>query len=164
MMKAGKLAYKLMLGLMLGVVTGCSNHHILPDTGPDIQEVYVRHIGGQKGMPARPPAQEEEDVRTDQAPADQPRQNLYRPVRDGAADLADYTRHAGNEVEQLFPLLPNPQIVIYIPPKINAKGRPIPGYTTATRMYDRDEYAMPGEWIADHPDAVATRKEARNAP
>lgn len=154
-MRPGFLRYTiswLLLGLF--VATGCSNHNILPDTGPDIQEVYNRHIGGQKGDPARPPTDEEKEAKQTSTVGTSPQ---YRPVMDGAADQADYTRNAGNEVEQLFPLLPNPQIVIYVPPHFTAKGRPIPGYTTVTRMYDRDEYAMPGEWIPDHPDAVSAR-------
>lgn len=155
-MRPGILRYTtpwLLLGLF--VVTGCSNHNILPDTGPDIQEVYNRHIGGQKGEPARPQTDEEKEARKQQLSTTPDTVTQYRPVVDGAADLVDYTRHAGNEVEQLFPLLPNPQIVIYVPPHFTTKGRPIPGYTTVTRMYDRDEYAMPGEWIPDHPDAVS---------
>lgn len=155
-MRPGILRYTIpWLLLGLSVTTGCSNHNILPDTGPDIQQVYNRHIGGQKGDPARPSTDAEKEARKQQAAEVSGQSGYYRPIMNGAADLVDYTRHAGNEVEQLFPLLPNPQIVIYVPPHFTAKGRPIPGYTTVTRMYDRDEYAMPGEWIPDHPDAVA---------
>jgi len=150
----------LLLGLFFA--SGCSNHNILPDTGPDIQEVYGRHIGGQKGDPARPPTDEEKEAHKQNTSTVTGSTSLYRPVMDGAADLVDYTRQSGNEVEQLFPLLPNPQIVIYVPPHFTAKGRPIPGYTTVTRMYDHDEYAMPGEWIPDHPDAI-TAGQAQGA-
>ena len=154
-MRPGILRY-ISPGLMLGLfmATGCSNHNILPDTGPDIQEVYNRHIGGQQGDPARPPTDEEKEALKQKTSAEAGSPFYYRSVSDGAADLVDYTRHSGNEIEQMFPLLPNPQIVIYVPPHFTAKGRPIPGYTTVTRMYDRDEYAMPGEWIPDHPDAI----------
>ena len=154
-MKPGILRYTTS-GLLLGLffATGCSNHSILPDTGPDIQEVYNRHIAGQKGEPARPLTEEEQEAHKQKtSAASSPH---YRPVMDGAADLVDYTRDAGNEIEQLFPLLPNPQIVIYVPPHFTAKGRPVPGYTTVTRMYDRDEYAMRGEWIPDHPESMTT--------
>lgn len=144
--------------------SGCSNHSVLPDTGPDIQEVYTRHIGGAKGEPARPYTDEEKEARAlkSEAGADAvaPYGGRYRPVQDDKADLVDYTRSAGTEVEQLFPMLPNPQIVIYVPPHFTGKGRPIPGYTTATKMYDKDEYAMPGEWIPDHPEAITADPSA----
>lgn len=131
---------------------GCSNHQILPDTGPDIQEVYQRHLGGQRGAPARPPT--EEELHSQQEVPVQHQPVPYRPTKDGNVDLVGYTRAADNEIEQLFPLLPNPQIVIYVPPHMTAKGRPVPGYTTVTRMYDKDEYALPGEWIPDYPRAT----------
>jgi len=146
------------LGLVLGL-SGCASKHVLPDSGPDIKEVYERHIGGIKGNPARPPTEEEREAdakdkeATSETSAPVPK-NYYRPVQEGRADLVDYTRHAGNEIEQLFPVLPNPQIVMYVYPHLTAKGRPVPGYATAFKMYEKDEYAMPGEWIPDHPDAL----------
>ena len=133
------------------ILSGCSNHEILPDTGPDIQQVYLRHIGGQIGRSYPEDTKKKAKKNGDQVDAKGVR---YRPVHDGEADLVDYTRTAANEIDQLFPVLPNPQLVIYVYPHFTGKGRPVPGYSTVTRMYDRVEYAMPGEWIADHPDSV----------
>ncbi|MGE0116226.1 MAG: TIGR03751 family conjugal transfer lipoprotein [Steroidobacteraceae bacterium] len=141
-------------------LTACANKQVLPDSGPDIQEVYERHIGGMKGAPARPPTDEEIEAQQKDAetgPRSAVGPAVYRPVRDGQADLVDYTRHAGNELDQLFPVLPNPQIVMYVFPHFTAKGRPVPGYSTAFKMYEKEEYAMPGEWIPDHPDALPGR-------
>jgi conjugative transfer region lipoprotein (TIGR03751 family) len=61
---------------------------------------------------------------------------------------ATFTRHAKNEIKQLFPRLPNPDILIYVYPHLaTAEQVPIPGYTTAMPLYERVHYAMPGDFI-----------------
>lgn len=154
--------------LVLATITvaACSNNPILPNSGPDIKEVYERHVGGGQGAPARPEDDSESDAQNSN-PRDPDWKNdsssknsnnqvsaSGRPLANDRIDLTDYTRTSANEIEQLFPLLPNPQLVLYVYPHLSAKGRPIPGYTTAFRTYERDEYALPGEWIPDHPDAM----------
>ena len=76
-----------------------------------------------------------------------------RPDREaGAADdsagvgAAGYTRTAANELALLFPRLPNPDIYIHVLPHLATAARvPVPGYTTAVPLYERVEYALPGE-------------------
>ena len=64
------------------------------------------------------------------------------------SDLAGYTRGASNELEMLFPRLPNPDVLIYVYPHLATEARvPVPGYTTAVPLYERVEYAMPGEAV-----------------
>ena len=64
-------------------------------------------------------------------------------------DAPGYTRTAANELELLFPRLPNPDIYIYVPAHLATELRiPVPGYTTAVPLYDRVEYALPGEGAA----------------
>ncbi|MBC6414499.1 MAG: TIGR03751 family conjugal transfer lipoprotein [Chromatiales bacterium] len=70
---------------------------------------------------------------------------LNRELRHGDADLAAYTRTADNELEVLFPLLPNPKIVLYVFPHI-AEGVPVPGYATSFNLYEKDHYALPAEY------------------
>jgi len=61
-----------------------------------------------------------------------------------------YTRDSLNEIDQLFPTLPNPEIAIYIFPHLATKDRvPVPGYTTSISLYSNDEYALPGEPVAE---------------
>ena len=65
---------------------------------------------------------------------------------DEPAPEPSYARTAANELEVLFPRLPNPDIYIYVPPHLATDERiPVPGYTTAVPLYDRVEYALPGE-------------------
>jgi len=60
-----------------------------------------------------------------------------------------YTRTAINETEQLFQLLPNPKISIYVYPHLSTRDNaPVPGYTSAVSLYKADEYALPKEVIA----------------
>ena len=70
---------------------------------------------------------------------------MFRPIHSDKRDLAAYTRDAANEIQQLFPRLPNPELVLYVFPHLTPKGRPVPGYTTSFLMYEKDEYALPGE-------------------
>ena len=67
-----------------------------------------------------------------------------RKLSHGSADLDAYTRTANNELQILFPLLPNPKIVLYVFPHI-AEGVPVPGYSTSFSLYERDHYALPTE-------------------
>ena len=57
-----------------------------------------------------------------------------------------HTRTAANELELLFPRLPNPDVYIHVLPHLATEARvPVPGYTTAVPLYERVEYALPGE-------------------
>jgi len=61
-------------------------------------------------------------------------------------ELQSYTRDALNETKQLFARLENPEIAIYVYPHLATDRRmPVPGYTTALPLYERYEYALPGE-------------------
>lgn len=63
-----------------------------------------------------------------------------------AGRLSAYTRNAANELDFLFKRLPNPTLYLYIDPHLTgAEGVPIPGYTTAFPMYERDHWALPDE-------------------
>ena len=67
------------------------------------------------------------------------------PPQGAHPQLAGYTREAHKEIEALFPVLPNPQLVMYVYPHLGEDGAPVPGYATAFPLYERVEYALPGE-------------------
>ena len=68
------------------------------------------------------------------------------PQEDAGPAVAAYARTAANELELLFPRLPNPDIYIHVLPHLATEARvPVPGYTTAVPLYERVEYALPGE-------------------
>lgn len=57
-----------------------------------------------------------------------------------------YTRTAENEIQQTFPRLPNPDMVIYIYPHMSGNApAPVPGYSSVFPFYSRVQYALPGE-------------------
>ena len=69
-----------------------------------------------------------------------------RPIGNDDTDLAGYSRSAHTELETIFPRLPNPTLVMYVFPHLAGAGRvPVPGYATTFTLYERVEYAMPGE-------------------
>lgn len=51
-----------------------------------------------------------------------------------------------NTVKTEFRKLDNPTLYIYYPPSLTKEDRvPRPGWMTEFKMYDKDEYALPGE-------------------
>ena len=61
-------------------------------------------------------------------------------------DYLPYTREAATEIDNLFPRLHNPDIVIYVYPHLATRTRaPIPGYSTVIPLYDQVHYRLPGE-------------------
>ncbi len=76
---------------------------------------------------------------------------LIRTVQTGTADLVGYTREASNELDNTFSVLPNPVLVMYVYPHLSGvEGTPVPGYTTKFSMYEKPEFALPGE-VASQP-------------
>ena len=87
------------------------------------------------------------------------------PAACACGDAPGYTRTAANELEMLFPRLPNPDVYIYVPPHLATELRiPVPGYTTAVPLYDRVEYALPGEGVAAGRESDAVRGPSEAPP
>ena len=113
-------------------LAGCasSKDAILPADGPTMKAIYTRHfsdIGMHNELDARHRLQS-------------------REIQDDAGDLAGYVRDAFNELDVHFPRLPNPTLVLYVFPHLAGNGRvPVPGYATTFSLYERVEYALPGE-------------------
>ena len=120
------------LSLISLTVAGCATtkEAVLPQDGPSMKTIYEAHI---HEMSARDPLSI--------------RQMLgNRPILTGESALQGYTREAANEIDTLFPRLPNPTMVMYVFPHLaGEEGVPVPGYATAFPMYERTEYALPGE-------------------
>ncbi|WP_315138695.1 TIGR03751 family conjugal transfer lipoprotein [Achromobacter marplatensis] len=84
------------------------------------------------------------------------RQSLRRPLTDADVQAAPaeqirYTRTARNEVYRQFQRLPNPDLVMYLYPHVAGTDPvPVPGYSTVFPLYQRIQYAMPGERVEDY--------------
>lgn len=120
------------LGLISLVLSGCASTKdaVLPQDGPPMKAIYEQHI---QEMGARDPLVVREALEN-------------RPVVDGDGALHGYTREAYNEIDTIFPRVPNPSLVMYVFPHLAGKEQvPVPGYVTTFPMYERVEYALPGE-------------------
>lgn len=122
-------------------VTGCatSKEKLLPHGEHTMLDVWDQQTGGSASG----------DRRLLDA-----RQVLRRPLTD--SDLqsplnAAYTRSAAAEVVRQFHRLPNPDLVMYVFPHLAGTDPvPVPGYTTVFPLYQRVQYAMPGERLEDY--------------
>ena len=120
------------VGLISLVLAGCAStkDSVLPQDGPSMKAIYDGHV---EAMHVHDPQVVSAELGN-------------RPIVTGEAALQGYTREAFNEIEVLFPRLPNPTLVMYVFPHLAGETRaPVPGYTTAFPMYEQVEYAMPGE-------------------
>lgn len=120
------------LGLISLVLAGCASTKdtVLPQDGPSMKAIYEGHVHEMN-------ADNPQVIRGELG---------SRSIVSGDAALHGYTRDAFNEIDVLFPRLPNPTLVMYIFPHLAGEaGAPVPGYTTAFPMYEQVEYALPGE-------------------
>ena len=120
------------LGLISLVLAGCAStkEAVLPQGGPSMKTIYEGHI---QEMNARDPHVIRGELGN-------------RPVQTEEAALHGYTREAFNEIDVLFPRLPNPTLVMYIFPHLAGETQaPVPGYATVFPLYEQTEYALPGE-------------------
>ena len=63
-------------------------------------------------------------------------------------DTSDPAKTIKNAVNETFPTLENPFLVMYMFPRLNiVDGTPIPGYWTTFPLYDKIEFALPGEEV-----------------
>lgn len=154
-----------------GLLGGCATtkEDLLPQDGPTMLEVYEGHLSrAGKGAPKRTGIKEtvcrdEEDCEsTPVEPSDAIR--VKHEVAARTADrqyyeLVGYTREVNNEIQQLFPTLPNPTLVMYVFPHLaGTEQLPVPGYATSFSMYSRTEYALPGEVSQQQIDAIRQRR------
>lgn len=63
---------------------------------------------------------------------------------------SDYTRDSWREATNLFPRLPNPDVVLYVLPH-QSGALPVPGYSTVFPLYERVHYAAPLDSPANLP-------------
>ena len=120
--------------LFVSALTGCSTtkDELLPPGDKTMIDQW-RHKSGGSGVMAEARSQLRRGV-TD------------RDQKQRIALEESYTRSAENEIQQLFPRLPNPDMVMYVYPHLAGKEPvPVPGYSSVFAFYSRVQYALPGE-------------------
>lgn len=123
------------------MLAGCSTskEKLLPHNDQTMLDIWTNETGG--GARAGQNARQLLDAR----------QSLRRPLTEAdvkAAPVmaASYTRTAQSEIYSQFHRLPNPDLAMYVFPHLaGSDPAPIPGYTTVFPLYQRQQYAMPGE-------------------
>jgi len=133
----------LMLVVAATALVGCATHKdkLLPHNDSTMQDIWQRVDGGNQTV-----TRQLLDAR----------QSLHRPLTDAdgqaaPAEQMQYTRTAENEIYRQFQRLPNPDLVMYVFPHLTGtEAVPVTGYTTVFPLYQRVQYAMPGERVEDY--------------
>lgn len=125
--------------VMAAGITGCTttSEKLLTHGGRSMDQIWQQETGGDPSQRLLMDA----------------RQTLRRPLdkpgNDGAA--SSYTRTAQNEIYRQFHRLPNPDLVMYVFPHLAGSDPvPVPGYSTVFPLYQRVQYALPGERVEDY--------------
>ena len=111
------------------VLFGCTaKQAVLPQQAPTIEAIYAGHFEAKLG--------------TDLEPA---REHLQSRPAD-AHTVPGPAKHALDALQARFARLANPVLVLYVYPHLAERERvPVPGYFTVFPLYERTEYALPGE-------------------
>lgn len=126
-----RLSQTVLIVALTSIASGCATtkDELLPQSGPTMEEVYKQQVLEDEAV--------ERQLNSDQ----RPRRELER-----SEELHGYTREAHTELQSMFPQLPNPTLVMFVYPHLSTESRlPVPGYSTSFQMYERTEYALPGE-------------------
>lgn len=136
----------LMPALLAALLAGCatSKDDLLPRGDRTMQQLWQQETGdGGTGQVARRQLLDaRQELRRPLTPAD---------FEANPANQMQYTRTAANEVRWQFRRLPNPDLVMFVFPHLAGTDPvPVPGYSTVFPLYQRVQYAMPGERIEDY--------------
>jgi conjugative transfer region lipoprotein (TIGR03751 family) len=123
---------------LITTLSGCTttNEKLLSHNGNTMRDVWDRQtVGGasQQLMEAR--------------------LSLRRPLTldEESNTQASYTRTAQSEIYRQFQRLPNPDLVMYVFPHLAGSDPvPVPGYSTVFPLYQRVQYALPGERVEEY--------------
>lgn len=125
-----RISITVLIVTLINVLSGCaSKDSILPVPEDNMQTVYERHmqsVGNKKIQESR--------------------SLLRRDMNVGDVELSDYVRTEKNQLQSKFRFIPNPTMYMFVAPHLSTKDRvPVPGYVTEFKMWEKDQYSMPGE-------------------
>ena len=108
-----------------------------------MKQIYNEHFGRQADVDSYTEVQREKSNGENTADQDknEPDPSFY------VNDVTSYTRDSSNELSVRFPELNNPMLIMFVFPHITESNLPVPGYSTAFRMFEKTPFAMPGESV-----------------
>ncbi|MCY3803032.1 MAG: TIGR03751 family conjugal transfer lipoprotein [Gammaproteobacteria bacterium] len=114
---------------LISALAGCTDKAaVLPPQAPTIEAIYAGHLRGTTGADLEPARDTLQKRPVDTYPAPGP------------------ARTAVDAIEARFARLANPVLILYVYPHLaEAERVPVPGYFTVFPLYERTEYAAPGE-------------------
>lgn len=139
---------KLLPVLSLVLLTACSTSQdeMLPEGSKNMTQIWAESTGGSTAQTSGAMATLSNVMGKSTLEA---RHHLVRSLKDDERFLQhqDFARNAKNETQNLFPRLPNPDLVMYVFPHMTntQEALPVPGYTTVFPFYGRVQYAQMGE-------------------
>lgn len=168
-LQAGSATLLSVAAITVLTVAGCATSvtgtkdSILPQNLKSMDQIYREHTQGKYRNPRAPvPASPETKGTTPQSATPPVRGNDAR-LRHASWD--GYTRSAATEIDTLFPTLPNPMLVMHVFAHLSGtENTPVPGYATALPMYERVEFALPGELAYQHADVAGARQAPEAVP
>ncbi|EGQ9284425.1 hypothetical protein F7U66_00960 [Vibrio parahaemolyticus] len=109
---------------LVGCSSGSASNRVIPESDMTLKEVYHDKAGVQSVGNAMTA--------------------LKRPPTDAEVAFDPYLQTGTKKVK--YRKLHNPTLYIYFLPSVTGDSRmPTPGWMTEIQMYERDEYALPGE-------------------
>lgn len=116
--------------ISISLLASCSSKDaILPVPNQSMQQVYDSHMGGATDANLY-------DSRT----------LLKRGMYVEEVNLSRYVRSEANQLRSRFKRIPNPTMFMFVAPHLASKSNvPVPGYLTEFKMWESDNYALPGE-------------------
>jgi conjugative transfer region lipoprotein (TIGR03751 family) len=120
------------LSILASSLTGCTTcANAIPNDEPTMAEIYENAM-----------------QQSHQSTLEQTRSQV-KNIRCSENNLSCASRSTQTkigEMNSLFPILPNPQLVMYVYPHLSHPDEaPVPGYTTAFSLYEKTYYAIEGE-------------------
>ncbi len=119
-----------LIPFFLFFITGCTSRgDAIADTSPTMAEIYADAMHQSNG----------ETI-------DMARSKVSTLSHHENFSIPNDSQAAINKINTLFPLLQNPQLIMYVYPHLAGNQEsPVPGYFTGFSLYEKNYYAIPGE-------------------
>ncbi len=120
-------------------ISGCSTQIKQPDNSPTMGQAYDRALSASSNTDD-PNNADNQDL-----------SSVRHLVNQNGFAQANSNSPGNSFVEAEFPMLPNPQLIMYITPHYAGDEQmPVPGYYTVFPLYEKNYYALPSEGVLNN--------------